>query len=151
MKTELVFLNVFPPSGAGEPQYRINLFGEHCLSGASCAAILIRCGGGGTPLGAAHGRKWFWALLPNQSASSRGGPKPRIKISYFGLFRNDASRITHHASRSSRHRASTSSSNTEMGMEICQASRTSGWSSPIRPIDCPPTIIFPTRPSRKDP
>ncbi|MDT7043064.1 hypothetical protein [Candidatus Nitronereus thalassa] len=31
--------NFSPALGAAEPQYRIRLFGEHCLSGASCAAI----------------------------------------------------------------------------------------------------------------
>ena len=54
-----------PPSGAAEPRYRIRLFGEHCLSGASCAAIQFGAGAEFTRR-AAHGRKWFWILLPKQ-------------------------------------------------------------------------------------
>ena len=38
-----------PTSYAAEPEPRIDPSGEHCLSEASCAALLIRDGGGGTP------------------------------------------------------------------------------------------------------
>ncbi len=38
----------FNALGAAELEYRIDPFGEGCLSGASSRAILIRYGGGGT-------------------------------------------------------------------------------------------------------
>ena len=66
---------------AAEPEPRIDPSGEHCLSEASCAAILIRGGGGGTRR-AAHGRTWFWVLLPKQKRLVARGRHP---TSLFGF------------------------------------------------------------------
>ena len=66
---------VFPPSDAAEPGYRIRIFGEQCLSGASCAAILFGAGVEFTRR-VAHGRKWFWVILPKQKNLVARGRNP---------------------------------------------------------------------------
>ena len=68
---------MFNALGAAEPQHRIDLLGEHCLSGASCAAILIWCGGGGIPKGPRTGENGFGSFCRNKRASA-AGPKPRL-------------------------------------------------------------------------
>ena len=69
--------------GAAGPLPRIRLFGEGCLSGASSRAIMIRGSGPGTRR-AAHGRKWFWALLPKQKCLVARGRNPAYKIKKSG-------------------------------------------------------------------
>ena len=70
----------FNALGAAEPEYRIRLFGEGCLSGASSRAILIRDGGGGTPMGPCTGGNGFGNFCRNKSASSRGRESPHLII-----------------------------------------------------------------------
>jgi len=63
---------MFNALGAAEPQHRIDLLGEHCLSGASCAAILIWCGGGGTPKGPRTGNMVLGPFAETKGPRLRG-------------------------------------------------------------------------------
>ncbi len=66
-----------PPSGAAELEYRIGFSGEGCLSRASSLAILF-----GTeaeePAGPRTGGNGFGHFCRNKSASSRGGETPQL-------------------------------------------------------------------------
>jgi len=70
-----LFFECLPAFGRGGAGYRIRLFGEQCLSGASCAAILFGAGVEFTRR-VAHGRKWFWVLLPKQKNLVARGRNP---------------------------------------------------------------------------
>ena len=67
---------------------RIDPFGEHCLSRASCAAILIRGGRSGTRR-AAHGQTWFWALLPKQKDLVAWGRNPAFKLRWNQIMKGE--------------------------------------------------------------